>query len=123
MTCNSEEQLPTKLLTAWCNNKFRVGGVLHSNKKTIGQNIALDVPIVDIFGSLKSWSHLALDDKYWKYLINGLRNASTPPLGSPSSPTAEITKPLSTPSTPHPSQLPPTSPQPRHSKIPSLPNP
>ena len=28
---NSDLQLPTKLLTAWCNQKKKLGGVLHSN--------------------------------------------------------------------------------------------
>ena len=74
MTRNSDEKLPTKLLMAWWNNKHQVGGVLHSNKKTLVQNIALIVPTVDKYGSLKLWSHLALDNKYWnnhqKYKIS-----------------------------------------------------
>ena len=32
---NSDQQLPTKLLTAWCNHQRRRGGVIHSNKKSI----------------------------------------------------------------------------------------
>ena len=30
---NSDDYLPTKLLTTWCNHKRRRGGVLHTNKK------------------------------------------------------------------------------------------
>ena len=41
---NSDLQLPTKLLTAWCNHKQKRGEILHSNKKSIVQNIALLLP-------------------------------------------------------------------------------
>ena len=81
-----DEQLLTKILTVWCNNKRRVGGVLISNKKTLVQNIALIVPTIDQYGSLKLWAHLSLDDKYCKYLINGIGNSTTPPPVTPPSP-------------------------------------
>ena len=31
---NKDDQIPTQLLTAWCDNKRRRGGVLQNNKKT-----------------------------------------------------------------------------------------
>ena len=39
-------QLPTKLLTAWCNHKRKRVGVLHSNKKSIAQHPALILPCI-----------------------------------------------------------------------------
>ena len=119
VTCNSDKQLPTKILTAWCNNKRRVGGVFYSNKKIIVQNITIIVPTVDRYGSLKFWAYLDSDDKYWKYLINGIVNAPTPPQGSPPSPTTEREQPPSPPSPYHSSQAPPTSPPPRQITRPS----
>ena len=57
-----------------CYNKRRVAGVLNSNKKTLVQNIALIVTKIDLYGLLKLWEQLDLDDKYWKYLIHGIVN-------------------------------------------------
>ena len=110
VTRNSDEQLPTNLLMAWCNNKRRVGGVLRSNNKTLVQNIAIIVPTVDQYGSLKLWSHLGLDDRYWKSLIKGIGNAPTPPPGTPTSPNNEREHQFSYPYPPLPSQSPPTWP-------------
>ena len=108
---------------ALCNHKRRVGGVLHSKKKTLVHNIAIVFPTVDRFGSLTLWSHLTLDNEYWKYLINGFGNPPTPLSGPPPSPDAEIPHSLSPPSPPRLSQVPPTLPPPskrtRPSPIPS----
>ena len=41
VTRNSDKTFLTKLLPVWCNNKRQVGGVLHSNKKTLFHDIAL----------------------------------------------------------------------------------
>ena len=119
VTSNSDEKLPKKLLTAWCNNKLRVEGILHSNKKNLVQNIFLIYPTVDRYVSLKLWAHLVLDEKYWKSLINEINNAATPPPGQPHSPDTERTKTTSPPSLPRPSQGPPTSPPPRQYTRPS----
>ena len=109
MTHNSDKQLPKKLLTMRWNNKRRVGGVLHSNKKTLVQNIAHIVPTVDRHGSLNIWAHLDLDNKYWKYLIDGIVNATTPLPGPPTSPTNKKAHPPSLPSPLCTCQDPPTS--------------
>ena len=66
---NLDLQLPTKLLTAWCNHKQKRGGVLHSNRKYILQNIALILPCIGKTGIMSKWVHYALDNGYWKYLI------------------------------------------------------
>ena len=109
VTCNSDKQLLMKLLTSCCNIKWQVVGVLHSYKKILLQNIALIVPTVDRYGSLKLRAHLAIDKKYCKYLINRIGNAPTPPLVPLPSPTTERAQPPYTPSPPRPSQSPLTS--------------
>ena len=119
VTCNSKEQLLTKLLKAWYNNKRIFRGVLHSSKKSLVHNIVIIVPTVDIYGSLNLWSHLALDDRYWKYLINGIVNTATPPPVPPTSPNTNKAQPPSFPSPTHPSQSPSISPPPRQSTRPS----
>ena len=102
MTQNYDEQVPTNLLAAWSNHKRQAGGVLHFNKETLVHNTTLIITSVDIFCSLKSWAQLALDDKYWKNLLNGLGNAPTSPPGPPPAPTAEILQPPYPPSTSRP---------------------
>ena len=113
-----------KLLTVWCRNKRQVGGVLHSNKKTLVHNIALVVPTIYQYGSLKLWAHLSLDDRYWKYLINGISNKLTPPPGPPTSSNTKIEQPHYSISPPFPSQgkttLPPPSQSTRPAPVPSL---
>ena len=115
----SEEQIPKKILTAWRNNKWRVVGVLHSNKKNLVQKISLIVPTIDQYGSLKLWAHLDIDDKYCKSMIDGIGNAPTPPQGPSPYTTNEIVQPTSSPSLPRPSQSPPTSPPLRQRTRPS----
>ena len=44
---NSDDHLPTKLLTTWCNHKRRCRGVLHVNKKYVVPNLRLVIPGVD----------------------------------------------------------------------------
>ena len=39
VTRNSDDHLPTKIITAWCNNKRQREGVLHTNKKSIVHNL------------------------------------------------------------------------------------
>ena len=77
--------LPTKLLTAWCNHKQQSGGVLHTEKRYIVHNLLLIIPEVDKAGTLKTWAHFAIDDRYWQHLISGLGNysTSTPPAPLP----------------------------------------
>ena len=75
---NSDQQLPTKLLTAWCNHKRRRGRVLHSNKKSIVQNIALILPCIGKTERMSEWVHYALENGYWKYLIANLGNSPKP---------------------------------------------
>ena len=84
---NSDTHPPTKLLTAWCNNKRRKGAPLKQNKKSLVENIALIIPETDKQGSLRSWAFYALDDQYWKFLISTLgQHPETPPNRPPPSP-------------------------------------
>ena len=41
---NSEDQIPTQLLTAWCDNKRKPCAPLQNNKKNLAQNLCLIVP-------------------------------------------------------------------------------
>ena len=52
VTRNSDKKLPTKILTMWCNNKRRFGGVIHSNKKKLVQKISLNLPTLYRYVSL-----------------------------------------------------------------------
>ena len=47
VTSKSDNQIPTNLITVGCNNKQKVGGVLHSNNKNLLKKNALIVPTVD----------------------------------------------------------------------------
>ena len=60
---NSDQQLPTKLLTAWCNQKQRRVGVIHLNKKYIVQNIALNLPCIGKTGIMSEWVQYGLSVK------------------------------------------------------------
>ena len=66
---NSEDQIPTQLLTAWCDNKRKTVAPLQNNKKNLSQNISLIVPGVAKDELLTTWVYLALDDGYWVHLV------------------------------------------------------
>ena len=102
VTRNSEDHLPNKLLSWWCNHKRRCGGVLHTNKKSIFHNLRLIIPGVDKPGALKKWEHFAINDRYWQHLISGLEKSltSTPP--APPPPYHCIPHSSTPPSSPHP---------------------
>ena len=74
---NKDNQLPTQLMTAWCNNKRKRGAPLQNNKKNLAQNIRLLIPGAAKDGLLTSWVYFALDDGYWKHLISLLGNKPT----------------------------------------------
>ena len=74
---NKDDQIPTELLTAWCNNKRRRGGVLQNNKNNLAQNIRLVIPGAAKDGLLTTWVYFALDAAYWEYLISLLGNKPT----------------------------------------------
>ena len=71
---NHDSQIPTKLLTAWCDHPQRRGGVLQSNKKNLSQNIQLITPSAANDGCLSSWVFYALDSSLWNYLVSQLGN-------------------------------------------------
>ena len=74
---NKYEHIPTQLLTAWCDNKRRRGGVLQNNKKNLAKNICLIIPGAAKDGLLTMWVYFALDEAYWKYLISQLGSKKT----------------------------------------------
>ena len=67
---NSPNQIPTRLLTAWCDHPRRQGRVLQMNKKNPCRNIQLIVPEAAKDGRLSSWAFYAFDSSYWNYLIS-----------------------------------------------------
>ena len=69
---NSEYQIPTKPLTAWCDNKHKPCAPLQNNKNNLSQNIHLILPGAAKDGLLTTWVYLVLDDGYWKHLIKQL---------------------------------------------------
>ena len=113
---NSEDQIPTQLLTAWCNNKRKPGAPLQNNKNNLAQYNCLIVPGAAKDGLLTTWVYLALDDGYWAHLVrqlglnpstwNGIKPnpRSTPPTRSSLRTAAQSTPPRI--------QAPPDSPPP-----------
>ena len=74
---NKDDQIPTQLLTAWCDNKRQRGGVLQNNKKKLAKKIRLIIPGAAKDGLLTTWVYFALDAAYWKYLISQLGSKKT----------------------------------------------
>ena len=127
---NSDDQFPTKLLTAWCNHRRPQGGVLHSNKKSIMQHLRYIIPTTDRTGSLQSWAFHALDQVHWKTLLKRLDSPKDPtedPSNPPSPPPPRATPEQPTPPPPSPTRqrqydLPP-SPPPRRNEHQNVPSP
>ena len=113
---NLEDQIPTKLLTAWYNNKRKAGAQLQNNNKNLAQNICLIVPGAAKYGLLTTWVYLALDYGYWKHLIQQLgTHPSTWNGAKPnphSTPTPRSSQRAAAPSTPPHRQALPNSPPP-----------
>ena len=64
---NSDDQLPTKLITVWCNHKRRRGLILHTNKTFIVYNIHL----VILWGERDHRSqHMGALFLWWKILAS-----------------------------------------------------
>ena len=68
---NSDNQIPTRLLAAWCDPPRR-GAPLQNNKKNLVKNIQLIVPSAARDGRLSSWAFYALDNSYWNHIISQL---------------------------------------------------
>ena len=100
MVRNSYDHLSNKLLTSWSHQKIRRVGLLHTNKKSIVHNLHLVIPGAVKNGALKTWAHVALDDKYCYHVISGLRNSSTST--TPAPPLSLFMERTRKPSTTHP---------------------
>ena len=68
--------VPTRLLTAWCDDSRKQGGQLVTNKDILVKNLRLILPYVDDTGSLSTCKFHALDAKYWFLLLSILRHPS-----------------------------------------------
>ena len=71
---NHDSQIPTQLLTVWCNHPRKQGGLLQTNKRKITENLQLIIPSAEKYGRLSSWAYCALDKSYWDYLLSQLGN-------------------------------------------------
>ena len=91
---NPDDQIPTQLLTAWCNHKRKPGGVLQNNKNNLAQNIRLVVPGAAKDGLLTTWVYFALDNSYWKYLISLIGNRPQECTGAEPNPRSTPPPPL-----------------------------
>ena len=113
---NSEDQIPTKLLTSFCHTRRKPGAPLQNNKNNLAQNIRLIVPGAEKYGLLTTWVYLALDGGYWKHLIKQLgTHPSTWNGAEPnqwSTPSPHLLRRATTPSTPPHRQAPHNSPPP-----------
>ena len=61
--------IPTRLLTAWCDNQRKRGGWLFTNKDILVKNLRLVLPDVDDAVSFSSWGFHGVDAKYWFLLL------------------------------------------------------
>ena len=117
-------QIPTQLLTSWCENKHKPGAPLQNNNKSLAQNIRLVVPGAAKDGLLTTWLYLALDDGYWSHLLRQLgSNPSTWNGTKPnprSIPPPRLSQRTSAPSTPPQRQAPPNSPPHFHARDPQF---
>jgi hypothetical protein len=118
---NSDDQIPTQLLTAWCNNKRKPGAPLQNNKKNLAQNIRLIVPGAAKDGLLSSWVYLALDDGYWAHLVSQLgsnpsRWTGTEPNPRSTPPPRSSRRNNTSPPTPPRRPVPPNSPPPSRTR-------
>ena len=76
-------QIPTLLLTAWCDHPRKVGRPLLTNKQCIIRNLQLVIPEVDDDGTLVSWGFHALDTSFWNKLLRTLKHPGNDPPESP----------------------------------------
>ena len=97
-------QIPTRLLTAWCDHPRKVGRPLLTNKKSIVRNIQVVLPEVDRTGLISKWGFHTLDAQHWNDLLNSLKHSShEAPQDSPN----DQEPPLPTSSRSFPSLTPP----------------
>ncbi len=71
------------MITACCDHKRQVGRPQMTGKNFMVENLRLlfyDVHTVQIdrYGSLRTWIHKALNEKYWCQLVDQLLHPSTP---------------------------------------------
>jgi hypothetical protein len=71
------------MITACCDHKHQVGWPQTTGKNLMVKNLRLlfqDIPTFQInrHGSLRSWIHEALNEKYWYQLVDQLLHPATP---------------------------------------------
>ena len=68
----SEEKIPARVLSAWCNLKRPVGRPNISTRFSLLQDIGKIIPNVGKDVSFRSWGHVAKDELLWSMLINNI---------------------------------------------------
>lgn len=68
---------PTKILTAWCNNKRPTGAPIMTNKRSIVKILKIFLPEEmgnNKYGDMNRWFDIAMDKTLWDYKIAKLKN-------------------------------------------------
>ena len=106
--CREKSHVPTRFLTAWCNNPRKREGQLLKNKDSLVRNLRLIIPGIDNPGSVSTWGFHALNTTHYFLLIATLKHpANTTPHYPPN-------KQESDRDTPQPTSYTPSPPQPPH---------
>ena len=112
--CREKSHVPTRFLTAWCNNPRKREGQLLKNKDSLVRNLRLIIPGIDNPGSVSTWGFHALNTTHYFLLIATLKHpANTTPHYPPNKQESDRDTPLPTSYTPSPPQ-PPHYSQPPH---------
>ena len=78
--CHEKSHVPTRFLTAWCNNPRKRGGQLLTNKYSLVWNLQLITPGIDDAGLVSTWGFHALDTTHWFLLLAMIKHpANTTP--------------------------------------------
>ena len=104
---HEKSHVPTRFLTAWCDNPRKRGGQLLTNKDSLVWNLQLIIPGIDDVGSVSTWGFHALDATYWFLLLATLKYpANTTPDHPPNKQEDHRDASQYTPSTTSPPQAP-----------------
>ena len=109
LTRRDNTHIPTLLLSSWCDNPRKKGGVRKTNRKSVVESLQLLLPDqVPHSGVFNTWVHLAQDKSYWNLLLSRIGGSQNNP---PSSSQQSRAPPPPRSQSPPPPQSPPQSPQ------------
>ena len=77
---HERSHVPTRFLTAWCDNPRKRGGQLLTNKDSLVCNLRLIIPEVNAAGLVSTWGFYNIYDTHWFLLLATLKHtANTTP--------------------------------------------